>query len=316
MPERESPPAPVASASATVQSSAAPAAFVAPADLPAGDTYLILKSSGAVHIAPNGVAKSEKVSAVYRNTDGVLYGTTWEKLYRYDKNKWTEAVTYGPKASLGLVLGSDMRLFVGRGPLPLVAALNDELWTGKIQEHMVMSGRKLAMTMGAFDDAGTVWGSGMTSRLYQQDPFASEATEAKWGPVPLLAVATRPGGEVYALTTNAVVVKARNATLPKRIAVPGVAGKADMEVGANGTVVVRPDPNTLIFVSPEGGVATVKQATEGAFGVDGRSRVWNAVGDEVRIITAQGTVTRKKLGKVLSSAAVRITVFDGGADIK
>jgi hypothetical protein len=89
-------------------------------------------------------------------------------------------------------------------------------------------------------------------------------------------------------------------------------------VSPNDVLVLKASADTLVFVSPTGGVSSVKASVSDVFAVDGRSRVWTLEGDTLRVLGPDGAVvaTKKLAGALKPEAVQRIVTLGGGADLK
>ncbi len=306
---------PVATATAAPTKVAPP--FVAPASLPAGDTYVVTDVRGTIRIDTKGVVKHDErtLGAIARSRDGNIYGTTWSTLYRRDaKNGWVTVAAYGNKVSSALMLVKRIELAVGPGAEPIVTVLGDEYWSGKMQKNMVMVGTTISVSPKALDGSGILWGGGIEKdELYRIDGL-KDPQVISWARHPIRKLVGRADGGVVLMTDNAVQFGAE--TLDKTVELNALAKDATLGVGPTGTIVIR-SGDTLVFVSPDGGVTTVKQKGGDVLTVDGRSRVWTAIGDELHVIDADGknTVVKGVSGMGIEKA-IAIVTTDGGADIK
>ena len=291
--------------------------FVAPAPLPAGDAWL-LGTDGTVRIDIKGTTTREAQTfvAIAQGKDGTPFASSWSALFRRDTKGWTKVLSYGDKTRGALLTSKHTELAMTGGGA-VVTLLSDALWSGRVETNALSFGTKLDLSPRALDGRGQVWGGGLgDSKLYLANP-AGGGTEsmvvATWAPSSIVALAGRRTGGVYVLGHESVVVGGGDKETAKTFRLPNKIDKGTIAVSDNGTAVVRTDGSTLLFVGPDGGCKILAQQSGEVFAVDGRSRVWTVVGEDLKVIGSDGKVTSQK---AMVKAPVAILPVGGGPDLK
>lgn len=316
------PPPVETTATATVAPPPAPTIppFAAPAALPPGDVWL-LGTDGTLRIEPKGAMKRDAQSfvAMAQANDGTVFASSWSALYRRDAKGWKKALAYGDKTRSALIKAKHVDLAMTAGSA-VVNLLGDELWAGRIEATAIMFGTDHKLWPRTLDGRGQEWGGGLTDdKLYLANP-AGGGTEsmvvATWAPSSIVAIAGRTTGGVYVLSHDSLYVGGGEKETSKIFRLPLKVDKGTLAASTNGTVVVRTDGSTLLFISPDGGCKTLAQTSGDVFAVDGRSRVWTYVGDELRVIGPDGKVSTQKVTAMMPKTLVAILPIAGGADLK
>ena len=297
--------------------------FAAPAALPPGDVWL-LGTDGTVRIEATGAIKrdAQNFVAIAQANDGTLFASSWSTLFRRDAKGWTKTLGYGDKTRSALITAKHVELAMTRAVTggAVVNVLGDELWAGKIEAAGVMVGTDYKLSPRALDGQGQEWGGGLTDdKLYLANPAgpgAETMVVASWAPSSIVALAGRRTGGVYVLGHEALYVGGGDKEATKSFRLPLKIDKGTLAASPNGTVVIRTDGSTLLFISPDGGCKTLAQASGEVFAVDGRSRVWTYVGNELKVISADGVVGTQKVSATMPKTLVAILPIAGGADLK
>jgi hypothetical protein len=319
---KKPPPAVETKAAATAAPPPAPTIppFAAPAALPPGDVWL-LGTDGTVRIEATGAVKRDAQTfvAIAQANDGTLFASSWSALFRRDAKGWTKALAYGDKTRSALITAKHVDLAMTGGGA-VVNVLGDELWSGRIEASAILFGADYKLSPRTLDGRGQEWGGGLTDeKLYLANP-AGAGTEtmvvASWAPSSIVALAGRRSGGVYVLGHEALYVGGGDKEIAKSFRLPLKIDKGTLAASPNGTVVVRTDGSTLLFISPDGGCKTLAQTSGEVFAVDGRSRVWTYVGNELKVIGADGVVGTQKVSAIMPKTLVAILPIAGGADLK
>jgi hypothetical protein len=317
-------PPPVVETRATATATPPPAPtippFVAPAALPPGDVWL-LGTDATLRIEPAGAMKrdAQNFVAIAQAGDGTVFASTWSALFRRNAKGWTKTLAYGDKTRSALIMAKHVELAMTGGG-SVVNVLGDMLWAGRIEGAAIMVGADYKLSPRALDGRGQLWGGGLDdNKLYLANPTGGGTESmvvASWAPSSIVALAGRKTGGVYVLSHESLDVGGGEKETAKSFRLPLKVDKGTLAASANGTVVVRTDGSTLLFIGPDGGCKTLAQASGEVFAVDGRSRVWTYVGDELKVIGPDGKVFTQKVSATMPKTLVAILPIGGGADLK